>query len=208
MPNKDNVGRSLSITSQESYSAVIIADLVAEVQDQSSPSADRKTAVLRSRKGGKKDETNLGFDGHQTAVVDVESCKTNGTTDITKGVILNTDHTKLGGDFLNGAGGKAIEMQDAAVGQGKADAERVDVAASFKDMSVLRRVAFAASFLPSIMFVLCFAVILPCHKKVPCIEEMWVAALNNTGKFCFLFLCFINNFIVGLMKKHIKSFLR
>lgn len=205
MPNKDNVGRSLSITSQESYSAVIIADLVAEVQDQASPSADRKTAVqrsnsarsevLRSRKGGKKDETNLAFDGHQTSVVDVEG-KTNGTMDITKGVILNTDHTKLGGDYLNGAGGKAIELQDA--GQGKADAKKVDTAASFKDMSVLRRVAFAASFLPSIMFVLCFAVILPCHKKVPCIEEMWAASLNNTGKW-FSFLVpdgvSINNFI-------------
>ncbi|KAG8189124.1 hypothetical protein JTE90_028663 [Oedothorax gibbosus] len=184
---KDNAARSLSITSHESYAdAAVIADLV--IQEGLSPASVRKSNdVQRSdsnrsnvsrRKGMKTDQINLAFDGHQTTV-DMDSMdKSNGTTDIGKGVILNAqfDNHK---DFMNGGNGKAMELQDAGVPKSDAKA-KLDAPVSLKDMSVLRRIAFAASFLPSIMFVLCFAVILPCQKKMPCIEEIWTTTLDNT----------------------------
>ncbi|GIZ03582.1 uncharacterized protein CEXT_22211, partial [Caerostris extrusa] len=67
----------------------------------------------------------------------------------------------------------------AQVGEVKKEAKE-NVATSFREMSIFRKTAFIFSFLPSIMFVLCFAVILPCEKKVPCIREMWSQTLNYT----------------------------
>lgn len=198
---KQNVGRSLSITSQESYSAVIIADLVAEVPtevDHPESTGSRQNSMKRgsNRKNSstKKDEINLGYD-EQTdasppAVVNVEDMETvnlgparaNGT-DISKGVILNAQFADLNNktDYL-ATTEKSIEMNNTHQSPPPpvTDAKKETVAVEFGQMSLPRKVAFVFSFLPSIMFVLCFAVILPCEQKLPCVQEMWFHALNDT----------------------------
>ncbi|GFQ87808.1 uncharacterized protein TNCT_328701 [Trichonephila clavata] len=204
---KQNTGRSLSITSQESYSAVIIADLVAEVPtevDHQESTGSRQNSMKRGSKGDrknsstKKDEINLGYDDQTDpsppAVVNVENMETvnlgparaNGT-DISKGVILNAQFADLNNktDYL-ATTEKSIEMNNThqpppppVTGVKK---ETKSVAVEFSQMSLPRKTAFIFSFLPSIMFVLCFAVILPCEQKLPCVQEMWFHALNDTDR--------------------------
>ncbi|GFT99215.1 uncharacterized protein NPIL_535081 [Nephila pilipes] len=201
---RQNVGRSLSITSQESYSAVIIADMVAEIPTEVDPQENvgsRQNSMRRgsnrSRKNSstKKESVNIAYDDQTDttppAVVSVEDMETvnlgharvNGT-DISKGVILNAQF----GDFNNktdylAATEKSIEMNNAhqpppPVAETKKETKSSSV--EFSQMSLPRKIAFVFSFLPSIMFVLCFAVILPCEQKLPCVEEMWFHALNDT----------------------------
>lgn len=168
--------RSQSLTSQDSCSAVIIADLIADVPVQ----LDTPPKKVKAS----KEETNFGFDGHldgetSPAVVSVEtevanksSMKTNGAS-ISKGVILNA--VQFGKTESNGkVDEKPIQLtNDLSVTQ------PTPVPSGFKDMSVLRKMAFIFSFLPSILFVLCFAVILPCNVPIPCVEELWHTSFPN-----------------------------
>ncbi|CAL1270681.1 unnamed protein product [Larinioides sclopetarius] len=192
---RQNAARSMSLTSQESYSAVIIADMVAEVQSPpENPdivkgrknSSKLENGVDVSSSAGKKVEVNLGYDGQtdttKPAVVNVDlmdSNRANGT-DISKGVILNAQFGSLNKKADNLITEKSIEMNNALPAQASDAKKESKVSTDFKHMSGPRKVAFIFSFLPSIMFVLCFAVILPCEKKLPCIQEMWSLTLNDT----------------------------
>lgn len=180
MPKQN--ARSPSLTSQESYSAVIIADLVAEVQvpEEKGPQA----TIPKST----KEETNLGYDGHldgesgpatvnpDTKQINLSSMKANGAG-ISKGVILNA--VQFGQSEPNGKGDdKVIQLTNALSIQTLT--QPPPEPSGFKDMSILRKIAFGFSFLPSIMFVLCFAIILPCNVPKPCVETIWIRTLNNT----------------------------
>ncbi|KAF8787937.1 hypothetical protein HNY73_009485 [Argiope bruennichi] len=195
---RQNAGRSMSLTSQESYSAVIIADMVAEI-----PNPPEQPDIEQGRKNSaklenatsspaRKDGVNLGYDDQNEltppAVVNVDSMDINvnsnraNGTDISKGVILNAQFGPLDKKADNFITEKSIEMNNAQPVQAS-DAKKepkAEVPTDFKHMSGPRKVAFIFSFLPSIMFVLCFAVILPCEKKLPCIQEMWTLTLNDT----------------------------
>ncbi|GBM33115.1 hypothetical protein AVEN_9653-1 [Araneus ventricosus] len=200
---RQSAARSMSLTSQESYSAVIIADMVAEVQSppehpdigkgrKNSAKLENGVDVTAAKKVG----VNLGYDDRTDATpaavvnvgtmdaVNVNSNRANGT-DISKGVILNAQFGPLNQKADNLVTEKSIEMNNAHTAQDAKKETKAEVPTDFKHMSGPRKVAFIFSFLPSIMFVLCFAVILPCEKKLPCIQEMWSLTLNDTGKFIF-----------------------
>lgn len=169
--------RSPSLTSQESYSAVIITDLIADVPVN--PEADQ------GNKKKMKDETNLAFDGQlegdvkNSVMNGMDSPKANGAG-ISRGVILNA--MQFGQNDLKN---KIVEkpMQMTAPLPAPTVTQPTSESKGFKDMSIQRKIAFGFSFLPSILFVLCFAVILPCNVPKPCVEQSWIATFNNTGKY-------------------------
>lgn len=167
--------RSPSITSQESYSAVMITDMVADVNVNPELEGSTKST---------KEETNLAFDGHMDGEVksssleDVDSTKINGSG-ISKGVILNAVQ------FSSNDSKKTFDekpMQLASTLAVPTMTQPVPKPKGFKDMTLKRKIAFGFSFLPSIFFVLCFAVILPCKVPRQCVEEVWIVTFNNTGK--------------------------
>lgn len=171
MPRRSSA-RSHSITSQESYAAVMIADVVADVPVDTVMEEDEQPQT--------KEATNLAYDTHLDGEVpsptpNDASQKSNGAG-ISKGVILNAvqfgqTESKTKGDE------KGIPMTTSLqVPEIKQPEKQPN---GFKDMSLGRKVAFGFSFLPSIFFVLCFSVILPCNPK-PCIFEAWRVELNNT----------------------------
>ncbi|XP_054708580.1 uncharacterized protein LOC129218363 [Uloborus diversus] len=184
--------RSPSLTSQESCSAVIIADLVADV-----PIVD-DSHIINRRPSGPKDKKDAkhGYNGpaeetFSPAVVNVGSMETvnmqsarNGGG-ISKGVILNATQfgpaeTRLKLDSEKKEKDIALSPVSPMQVSQVPESTKEDIMSGFSEMSLSRKIAFGASFLPSILFVLCFAVILPCQKPVPCIEEKFRLILNDT----------------------------
>lgn len=169
--------RSLSVSSQESYSAVMITDLVADVP------IDPET--VKSAEKPVKEENNLAYDRYldgetkspvTDGVAPTSSPITNGGG-IGRGVILNA--VQFGQpDIKAKSEEKSIQMS--ATLPVPALPQQISESKGFKDMSFSRKVAFVFSFLPSVLFVLCFAVILPCIPPKPCVEEVWMKTYNNT----------------------------
>lgn len=200
--------RSPSLTSQESYSAVIIADLVAEVPIV--PEHELDAAKMTNTR------TNLAYDGH----IDGEASPTVNTTDsdnkknmrtngagISRGVILNA--VQFG---QQEAKSKFDEkpMQLTSPMSVQVLMQPIPEPHGFKDMSIGRKIAFGFSFLPSIFFVLCFAIILPCNVPKPCVDEVWLISLNNTGnftKFIFSFVLEITNFKCMSLYKFVYDYI-
>lgn len=167
--------RSPSITSQESYSAVMITDMIADVN---------VNPELEGTPKSTKEETNLAFDGHMDGEVKssplevVDSTKINGSG-ISKGVILNAVQ------FNSNDSKKTFDKTSVQLTAPLAVPTMIQPVSEpkgFKDMTLKRKIAFGFSFFPSIFFVLCFAVILPCKVPKQCVEEAWIVTFNNTGK--------------------------
>lgn len=179
MPRRSSA-RSHSITSQESYGTVMITDLAADVPVN--------TVYEEEDQPETKEATNLAYDAHMDGEVTSQtsydpSQKSNGAG-ISKGVILNA--VQFGLNESKGKGDeKSIPMTTSL--QIPEVRQPVKEPSGFKDMSLGRKVAFGFSFLPSILFVLCFSVILPCKPPKPCIHEVWRVELNNTGNYTSLF---------------------
>ncbi|XP_035230179.1 uncharacterized protein LOC118202135 [Stegodyphus dumicola] len=185
--------RSLSLTSQESYSAVIIADMVAEVPiHPESEIIQRRSSAMKS-----KEETNFGYDGQMDTenmppatvkldamvTVNLKPDRTNGGG-ISKGVLLNAAQFAPTDSKLKI--NQKIENQIPLNLPTQApDAVKTSPTPSgFSDMSISRKIAFGFSFLPSILFVLCFAVLLPCENYTgpqPSVQEQWSITLNETA---------------------------
>lgn len=166
--------RSASITSQESYSAVMITDLVADVPISTECEPDSAKTT--------KEATNFGYDGHMDGEANCSiqdrsaNSKANGPG-ISRGVILNA--VQFG---QNNTSTKIDEkpMQMTASLPVPTLTQQTPEPKGFKDMSLQRKIAFGFSFLPSILFVLCFAVILPCNVPRPCVEEAWITSFDYT----------------------------
>lgn len=183
--------RSPSITSTESYSAMIIADLVAEVpvaqNEGHNHEVKRRGSTPKSLKKVKK---NLGKEEstENRSPVDLAAGRSN--SDVSKGVLLNVVHFGQANDAqwvpfqkedkTTDLKSKAmfISMSDLPDGSKSAP---VPVGVEDSQMSIPRKIAFGFSFLPSILFVLCFSIILPCEKPELCVQETWSRILNGSG---------------------------